>query len=368
MPKHRPTAQSPQSCWILACGGTGGHLFPGIATYQEYERAGLCPVLAVSYKSIDQTILSHYPTYRYTRLQGALWHGNWFKRGLGCFTLLKDTLRAIFWMKKHNAQGVVGFGGFTMVPWVLAAFCLRKKILLHEANVVPGKATRLLAPLADRIYGPSNQILKSNKLEPLGIPLRDGLHPQDPEGARQSYEIPDYGEVLLIMGGSQGAHALTQWASQSFEELARMGWHVIALSGNIAHEEKRTAFGPDNRIYNLVIKPFEHHMAELLSIVDFAIARSGAGTIAEFIHFGIPSILIPYPYAAQDHQTVNAEWITNLGGAKWLAEDQLMNLMDCFIQSSEKQERERTQQALKLQANRNPRRVLLQAAGMLSGP
>lgn len=359
---HKPTVKLPQAYWILACGGTGGHLFPGIATYQEYERSNLWPVLAVSQKPIDQTILAHYPDYRYMRLKGASWQGNFLQRALAIFRLFKDTLHAIFWIKRNNVQGVLGFGGFTMVPWVLAAFCLRKKILLHEANVIPGKATRLLTPFADRIYGPSNEVLKSKKFEILNVPLRDGFDPQDPKRIREAYHLPDYGQVLLVMGGSQGANALTQWAAASFEQLAQIGWHVIVLSGNRDFEEKKESVVLEGKTYHLIIKPFEHNMVQLLSIVDFAIARSGAGTIAEFIHFGIPSILVPYPHATDDHQTANAEWITNLGGARWLPERELKNLMDYFVKFSGNKERDLTQKALKIQLKENPRQALLKAA------
>lgn len=348
--------------WILACGGTGGHLFPGIALYQSYERAGLLPVLAVSHKAIDQTILENYPGYRFVRMKGVLWRGNILKRGIALMGLCMRTLEAGIWIFKNKPVGVVGFGGFSMVPWVLAAFLLRKKIILHEANGVPGKATYWLARLADCVYVPYPKALEAKNVRVLGLPLRDGFERHDSKEARQAFDLPDYGKVLLVMGGSQGARALNDWVCQYFPRLAQLGWHVVLLTGNAEDEQGATINGMDDRPYTLCVRSFENRMALLLSAVDFAIARSGAGTIAEFIRLQIPSILVPYPHAAADHQTVNAQWLTELGGGEWLSQNQLNILWDRFYNASQEASCQRMKAALALLGSTDPRLELVRVA------
>jgi UDP-N-acetylglucosamine--N-acetylmuramyl-(pentapeptide) pyrophosphoryl-undecaprenol N-acetylglucosamine transferase len=317
--------------WLLACGGTGGHMMPGIAVYQAYEREGLHPVLAISHKPIDRVILKDYPDYRWVKLNGVLWKGNPLKRlwALGCMGV--RVLQAMHWLLKHKALGVIGFGGFNMVPWVLAAFLLRKRILLHESNAIPGKATSVLAKLADKVGVPKELHLKGMRCHPIGVPLREGFDRIAKELARRGLQLPDYGRVLLVMGGSQGAKALNDWVRQHMESLAQSGWHAVVLTGPNESAEERHTMGQAGERFLFRFIPFEKDMAKLFSAVDFAITRSGAGTLAELIHLQVPSILLPYPHAAGDHQTVNAQWLSGLGGAAWLPEAALDELWNKFV-------------------------------------
>ncbi|MDR0727899.1 MAG: UDP-N-acetylglucosamine--N-acetylmuramyl-(pentapeptide) pyrophosphoryl-undecaprenol N-acetylglucosamine transferase [Puniceicoccales bacterium] len=315
----------------IACGGTGGHLTPGIALAQELEQRGCVTTLFISSKSVDRRLCEHYPTFNFVSIPGCAFR--W--RPIGFCRFIFKTLRAFTYawkhLRKHPDSVVISFGGFSAVGLCLAAFVRRRPIFLHEANLHMGRAIRCLAPLAKKVYLP--QGLKESatyrlreKYVPMGYPVRRDFSPLPRASARTLLGLPDYGRCLVISGGSQGANALVEWAHGHETRLVNLGYHIICLTGlnGMQTETKPRAMG--GPIYHSRYEPFSDRMNVLYSAADLVICRAGAGTIAELIRCHTPGILVPYPSATGDHQTLNARAHAEAGMAILLPQNELSEL------------------------------------------
>jgi UDP-N-acetylglucosamine--N-acetylmuramyl-(pentapeptide) pyrophosphoryl-undecaprenol N-acetylglucosamine transferase len=205
---------------------------------------------------------------------------------------------------------VVSFGGFSAVGLGLAAFVRRQPIFLHEANLHMGKAVRCLAPLAQKVYLPPDlkeipKYVHKQKYEAMGYPIRRDFCLKPISDARMALRIPIHGKHLVLCGGSQGARVLVEWTMAHEADLVAIGYHVTCLTGLGGIEREIAACGSQGLEYIIRYQQFSDHMDIIYGSADLAICRAGAGTIAELIHCHLPSILVPYPFAAGDHQTAN---------------------------------------------------------------
>ncbi len=318
-----------ESTVIIACGGTGGHLTPGIALAQELGRRGQKLTLAISHKKIDEQVLAAYPDFKFLKIPGGPLSKNpWqFLKSFGA--QVRGFLFAIKFIRRQRPCVVVGFGGFGIAALVLAAWWLNQKVVLHESNRQVGRAVRWLARFADRVFLPTKVFLpgiKAGVLRTLGFPLRDELCWVPKEAARNALGLPKEGKLLLIFGGSQGAHALSDWGRQHMELLAEAGVHMVCITGLREPAQTLRRHTPDGRPIEFHFMPFCNHMAELLSAADLTVARSGAGSLAELARVGLPSILIPFPHAADDHQMANALYYERAGAASVLPQKRIKEL------------------------------------------
>ncbi|MDR1665838.1 MAG: UDP-N-acetylglucosamine--N-acetylmuramyl-(pentapeptide) pyrophosphoryl-undecaprenol N-acetylglucosamine transferase [Puniceicoccales bacterium] len=308
--------------FAIVCGGTGGHLSPGIATAQELTQRGHRCVLIVSQKAVDKDLVAAYPEFEYFPFPGVgfsltPWRGTQF-----VYLQWKNFFRALQILKQLKADAVIGFGGFLMGGILLAAWWRHLPIFLHEANRVPGKAIRFLKFLADRIYLPEGVPFKarnSDQVKRCGFPLRKEFRPLPKTEARRILKLPPDSHILLVMGGSQGARTLTQWVVENAEPLGRRGFYILCLTGT---GDRRKDLG------NVTFIPFTHRVNILLCAADLVVSRAGAGSIAELIQCTVPSILIPLPHSADHHQYANAKTVEDEGGCVLLEQKDLSHLAE----------------------------------------
>jgi UDP-N-acetylglucosamine--N-acetylmuramyl-(pentapeptide) pyrophosphoryl-undecaprenol N-acetylglucosamine transferase len=306
------------SRFLISCGGTGGHLSPGIALAEGLVARGHEATLLISHKKVDARLIEKYPRLRFVRLPGAGLGGN--PVALARFGVAQ-THGFFFSLRQVRAvrpDGIVGFGGFTSASIVVAGALLGVPVVLHEANRVPGRAIRLLGRLAKRVYLPPGVSLpgvRAGVVRPMGLPVRREIARRPAAAARTELGLYPPGRVLAVLGGSQGAAALNDWARRELSALAAEGIQLFCVTGldkDISEtlELKARSGAPVRAIF----APFCDRMAALLSAADLVVSRAGAGTLAELGRCATPAILVPFPHAADDHQRANAAYFAQQGG------------------------------------------------------
>ena len=307
----------------IACGGTGGHLFPGIAIAEELQARGATPKLLVSDKAIDQAGLQSAP-----HLAAVVLPAVGLSRGRALSFVRHFWTSWRFTGRLFDAQppsAVLGMGGFTSAPAILSARSRGARTFIHEANSVPGRANRFLARLVDEvfIYFPQAEgRLKNRSILRTGMPVRSRFQKTDPLEARAALGLDPKRPVLLIMGGSQGAHAVNQIVLQAIPMIHRIfpDLQYLHLTGESDDLQARAAYA--NVEARAVIRPFLVQMDLALAAATLAVSRAGASSLAEFAAMGVPALLIPYPAAVHDHQLWNARAFASSGAACCLEQRQ----------------------------------------------
>jgi len=312
---------------VIACGGTGGHLTPGIALSQALEEKGYPTWLFTSQKEVDSRLASKYGKISFVSMPGApliKTVGGLFRFGQG---FLRSFIRSRRFYKKVGADLLIGFGGFSTFGPAVAARSLGIPLFVHEANRAAGRAVRFLARRADRVYLPEGMWMdgiSSEKTVNIGYPLRQDFRRIPMERARKILGIPMSEKLLVVLGGSQGASSLNQWVKQNLQHLAEDGISVYCLTGlNKESSGTLQMEGPGGRVLTSKFVTFTDDMNIVLSAANLVVSRAGAGAIAEIIRCRVPSVLVPYPYAADNHQLLNANYLEAKGGAI-VCEDHLL--------------------------------------------
>ena len=310
---------------IIACGGTGGHLFPGIAVAEVLRDRGHEVLLFVSEKEIDSLALSTRSQFKFEKLPTVGFPSLYSPRIFGFVRRFTESLslcRSIY--QKFKPQVVLGMGGFTSTAPILAGRIRGISTLVHESNAIPGKANRLAGKMVGAVllgFKEAAQFFPKVRTEITGTPIRNELQRLDRQAARQKLGLEPNLITMLVMGGSQGASGINQAMIKALPFFKNAPMQVIHLSG--ARDEKHVADNYRREQIPAIVAAFHHHMQEVYSASDFAVARAGAASLAELAFFGLPSVLIPFPYAADDHQTRNAEIFAHAGAAFVLKESEL---------------------------------------------
>ena len=314
---------------LLACGGTGGHLAPGIALAQRLTDEGHECLLVVSSKAVDARMTSNYPRLRFEPGTGC-----GFGPGLLAKLRFFPALLGSVWSswrltRRFRPDALVCFGGFMSVGPALACWLAGIPVLVHESNRRPGKAVRLSARFARSVHLPSQVRLPgvaADRQHDSGFPVRAEIRPSSREVARKALGFPVAGRLVLVLGGSQGAGALTRWVEAQLGAFAERGTHVLCLTGPGGREgEVRTETS------TVRFLPFCHQMGLAYSASDLAVTRAGAGTLAELATCRTPAVLVPLPTAADDHQTANAKFAAETGAAILLPERELERLPSILL-------------------------------------
>lgn len=295
---------------VIACGGTGGHLAPGIAVAEVLQAQGHDCRLLISQKQVDSALIAKYSHLNFHKTPGRAFSGGIMARFASVWGVFSGYLFSRKFIQKEAPDLVLLFGGFLSVGLGVAARLSGIPVALHEANCHPGKAIRLIKCIATRVYLPDGVRLKG--VQPastryLGYPVRQDVKHSLKVDAWKRLGISVPNKLLVVIGGSQGASALNDWVTKSFGELARSGISVYCVTGlgkstkSTIHEVARSG---DDMTATLV--PFSDNMGDVISAADLVVSRAGAGSIAEIVRCRAPSILIPYPYAADNHQEANA--------------------------------------------------------------
>jgi UDP-N-acetylglucosamine--N-acetylmuramyl-(pentapeptide) pyrophosphoryl-undecaprenol N-acetylglucosamine transferase len=312
--------------FLISCGGTGGHLSPGIALAEGLLARGHAVTLLISRKRVDARLIEKYPQLSFERMPGRPFSWGPIRLAQCVVSQAQAVAFCLRLMRQRRPDVIVGFGGFTSAPVALAGRLRGIPVALHECNRVPGLATRLLGHLATRVYLPIGLRLAGvgpAATRHVGLPVRREIVPRPRAESRAILGLDPNQKVLALLGGSQGATALNDWARQHYALLAAEGIQTYCVTGldkgaAEVHELRTRPGAPVRAIFT----PFCDRVSELLSAADLVVSRAGAGTLAELVRCETPAILIPYPHAADNHQRANAAFFERQGGG--LVVDQAM--------------------------------------------
>ena len=304
---------------VIACGGTGGHLFPGLAVAEAWSARGGRVLLLVSEKKIDQEASRKYSQFRFETIP-ALPKPATFSPKMLPFVL--NVWRTIGQCKgilsNFKADAVLGMGGFTSLPPVVAGRRLGIPTFVHDSNALPGKANRLTSRWCSEVFVGLEAARKHfPKVECVvtGTPVRDELRqlPSRAEAAAH-WGLDPAKRTILVMGGSQGARKLNSLVAEAFGSSSRLDDlpQVLHVAGPGDVERVKEQAG-EREGYR--IEGFCDRMPFAYAVADAVVARSGASSMTELAFLGLPSLLIPFPFAADDHQTVNAKVFADAGAA-----------------------------------------------------
>ncbi len=346
----------------IACGGTGGHLFPGLAVAEQLTRRGCGVALLISPKDVDQqAVKSARGVEIFTLPAVALQNRNYFSFA-GSF--LKSLFAAQKIFRRRKPQAVLAMGGFTGAPPVWVGKNFGAKTFLHESNTIPGRANCLLARFVNEVFvgfpeaAPWFRGVPQSRIRVTGTPVRagfvaagvspavePGILPGGPgleieQSSKQSSLNPGgrmppstAGETpaatcraalglehnrptVLVVGGSQGASGINQMIVSALPSLAGRGWQWLHLTGPNDFEMVKAAYAA--RGISAIVKPFLAEMDLALGAATAALSRAGASSLAELAAMRLPSLLVPFPAAANNHQFFNARAFEVTGAARLL--------------------------------------------------
>ena len=341
----------------IACGGTGGHIFPGLATAYELRERGHEITLWMAGKDIEGDAVKGWPGNIITIPSEGFQFGVSFRSLLTIARLYKACRLSRAPMQENQPDVVLAMGSYASFGPVTAAWKLKIPYVLHEANLLPGRAVTLLSRKAHTVavsFEKSSFYIKHGHIATTGMPLRQELEAASDRPRRERKE----GDPLriLVMGGSRGAQALNEVVPRALSTVVAKG---VALE--VEHIAGRQDGDAIKAIYAAAgVKANVHHFVQQMDTiyrnVDLAICRSGAATCAELAIFGVPALLVPYPFASRNHQMGNARAMQDSGAADVVAQEDLSAtwLRDYLINVSQKPKRlERMSAAMKKRAQRH---------------
>jgi UDP-N-acetylglucosamine--N-acetylmuramyl-(pentapeptide) pyrophosphoryl-undecaprenol N-acetylglucosamine transferase len=310
---------------VISCGGTGGHLAPGLAVGEQLSAH---PEITVIYLVNDKAVSRHFlsqanaevrsvPEIEYSKIKsGAFFHV--------LVSLVRNlaVIFKLFW--DYRVVHIVSAGGGAGILPVLLSRLFFVQASLLEQNAVMGQANRFLLRWTKQIFltFPCINVESSHRFKITGNPVRESLTASvlSKKEAAQRLKLKDDLFTLLIMGGSQGSKRLNEFVLQIMKKIVplKKSFQVIHLAGKHLLQECRTLYSQGGIPF--YCEEFCEDMSSVYTLADFALSRSGGGGIAELLIFGIPAVFVPFPYAAEDHQLANARWVEK-NGCGWLIQE-----------------------------------------------
>lgn len=325
----------------VSCGGTGGHIFPGLAVAAALKARGHEVTIWMAGKDVESEALREWQGHVVTVPSEGLQYGVSLRALLAALRMLKAGFKCMPLMKAHRPDVVLGMGSYASFGPLFAAKLQGIPYVLHEANVIPGKVNKLFARGAAKIavaFEETRHYLQNHQVAGVGMPLRAEL--RQAAGAAERPAFSD-GLNVLIMGGSRGARALNEMIPQALAQVKSKGYkvHAIHLAGTTEEERVRALYEELGVSHETI--GFAHDMASLYKRAHLAICRSGASSCFELAAFGLPALLIPFPFAANDHQFANAESLEKIGAAHVIRQedvelDWLAEYLITFFKQSER--------------------------------
>ena len=306
--------------FIVACGGTGGHTFPGLAVARELRARGHDVTVWVSGRSVESSVMTAWdgPTFS-TRARPL--------RPRYLFSLMFSRFRCGREMKRFQPHALLAMGSYSSLPPVLAAAARHVPVILHEANMVPGRAVGYLARYASAVaitFPETAEYLRGRESVVTGLPVRSEI-----VGRARFDGMPPDVFCVFVTGGSQGAHRVNELVSQARVLLQRdiekksvgRKFQVIHQTGVADESEVKSRYAAAG--IPARVQAFEHEMGRAFATADLVIARAGASTCFELALVGKPAFFIPLPTALRNHQHFNAQSFVKAGGADEGIQDSL---------------------------------------------
>lgn len=327
----------------MAAGGTGGHLLPGVALGHVLRARGHDVHFVI--KSDEQSALllreSSFASSAYY-FEGAPRRLSW-KWATYPFVAAAALASARRVLRREQPNVVVGMGGYVSVPLGFWAVSTGTPLVLHEQNARAGLANRLLAPWAVSVGTSFEKTERLDRAHTVwtGLPLRADVVPRDPREARRTLGLKEEAYTVLVFGGSQGARSLNRkvWEALPMMTAAGAPGQFIHLTGAADEAAGRSVYAQDGRPH--FVRGFSPDIATAYAAADVVVARAGANTVMELFRLGKPALLVPYPFAADDHQTANARFLEEQGQARVVQEKDLTPaaLAEFLVQCAEKRPR-----------------------------
>lgn len=298
---------------VVSGGGTAGHVNPALALAHTLKAAGH-EVLFIGCPDGMEARLATGSGFEFRGLAAA-----GFNRAhpltlfTSSFKIARSALRARKYFKQYKPDAVIGFGGYVALPVGLAAGMCHVPLLIHEQNSVPGLANRILAKrgaILALTYETSRKYFDCPKehIHVIGNPVRDSILTADRQRGRALYAIPDDALFLLVFGGSLGARHLNNAVVALKDDLLALpNLYVVQSTGDKNYDDVMAALGEKNPRWKVL--RYIDEMGDTLAGADMVISRAGSTSLAEIAVIGVPALLVPFPYATDDHQTKNArDW------------------------------------------------------------
>jgi len=343
---------------LIAAGGTGGHLYPGVALAQEFKRQvkdALILFVGTS-RGLESKVLEREGfSLRVIRVEGLI--GRRMGKTLRALVLLPVSLvdaYRVLWDFRPDL--VIGIGGYASGPVILLASFFKNRRVVLEPNAIPGWTNRILmrigrVDLAILAFEESRGFFhqKPGRIAILGNPVRRDLVMQETENTHS-------GNTLLVLGGSQGAHSINLAMVQSLEDFKRLKQDLFIIHQTGERDFERVKRAYEEKGVKAHVEPFLFNIARFYREADLVLCRAGATTLAEITACGRPAILVPYPHATHDHQIRNARALANTGAAVMIEDPQLNGavLVEKVLELMGDRERLR-QMAQRSKAMGNPR-------------
>jgi UDP-N-acetylglucosamine--N-acetylmuramyl-(pentapeptide) pyrophosphoryl-undecaprenol N-acetylglucosamine transferase len=300
----------------IACGGTGGHLFPGVAVAEALKQRGCAVTLLISPKEIDQTAVKSAVGVQVATLPAVGFSsGNAFAFARGFAQSYRASSKLF---KSEPPEAVLAMGGFTGAPPVLAGRAYRAPTFLHESNTIPGRANRWLSRVVHEAFVGFPETagrLRARNVKVTGTPVRASFQPMDVALCRTALGLDAARPVLLVTGGSQGASGLNALVIAALPFLAKLAPELQLFHLTGPNDAERVGQACAANQIKAVVRPFFGEMQLALGAADAAISRAGASSLAELAAMRVPAILVPYPAATDNHQFYNASAVEKTGAA-----------------------------------------------------
>lgn len=303
---------------LIAAGGTGGHLFPAISLAHQLESKGDAILFAGGGLGSNPMFQTERFLFKDVTCARPTFKSPMFPLGIA-----KGIWQSMKIFMSFQPDFLIGFGSYYTFPVLTAAKLLKVPFVIHEQNSVPGRVNRLFTPSAcfTAVHFPSVIEKIKGECRLVDMPLRPDFEKKwDSQLAKKEYGLDESLPVILVFGGSQGAEAINKLMFDSAELLKR--FQILHFTGNESWKEKLVDRYCRAGV-KACVKTFEKEMARAWGAADLTLTRAGAASIAEQLAAEVPGILIPYPFATDRHQDVNADYLVSLNGAVKIQQDKL---------------------------------------------
>ncbi|MFH1784268.1 MAG: undecaprenyldiphospho-muramoylpentapeptide beta-N-acetylglucosaminyltransferase [bacterium] len=311
---------------LIAAGGTGGHVYPGIAVAQRLRANNIKVLLVGKKKKLASRIAQEYEL----PFKGI--HSAPFPRKVS-FSLIKlafilpfAILESVFIILSFKPHVIMGTGGYVSFPVVVAGFMLRVPTIIHEQNSIPGLTNRVLSKIATSItisFMSTQRYFPAKKTILTGNPVREGIVSMEKAKALEYLQLKDYKRTVLVLGGSQGAHSINRAVGEalSFMDNIRDTVQFIHITGEKDYDEVKALY--QEKGYSARVAAFMHDIEYAYKSANIVICRAGATTLAEITTLGIAAVIVPYPFATDDHQKKNAAFLADHDAAVVILDEDL---------------------------------------------